>query len=423
VLRLAERPTRGADPGYGWVVVAALGVTETVSYGVLAYAFAVLLVPMQQDTGWSAAQVTGAYSLALLVSGLAALGVGRLLDRYSPRLLMTVGSMLAALLVLAWSHATSLAELYLVFAGLGVAMALVLYEPAFTVVTKWFRVRRNAALTTLTLIAASASFIFSPLTERLVAAHGWRDAVAVLALVLAAVTIPLHGLVLRPAPPRDDLRRAGAPTRRSVSRRRSFWLLTAAFAISSFVGVAAAVHLVALLVGGGVAPAFAAFAAGLMGLAQIPGRILFAVAGRRLDGAILAGAVFASGAAALVLLAATQATWAILVFVVTLGISNGMATLLRATLVADLYGAAHYGAISGLVSSLSLAGRAAAPFAAALLALAPGGYTTVLVTLAAAATGAGLAAVRGTRLEQPTLTPRARAVGAGSHAYVKPRLL
>jgi predicted MFS family arabinose efflux permease len=398
VLRLRERLGRGGDPAYGWVVVAALGITETVGYGVLAYAFAVLLVPMQEETGWSAAAITGAYSLAVLVSGLAGVRVGRLLDHRSPRLPMTAGSALGALLVLAWSRADSLLELYLVFAGLGVAMALVLYEAAFVVVTSWFRARRRAALTALTLVAASASFVFSPLTERLASALGWRDAVAVLALVLAAVTVPLHALVLRPAPAHAAATEPPA-RRRDLLARPPFRLLVGSFALGSFVTVAVAVHVVALLVGRGESPSFAAFAAGLMGLAQIPGRILFALAGRRLGRAATAAGVFGLGAAALVLLALAQARPAVLAAVVAFGMSNGMATLLRATLVADLYGRRSYGAISGVVGAFTLAARAAAPFGAALLALAPGGYTTVLVALAAAAAVAAAAAARGTRAE------------------------
>lgn len=405
MLRLADRLTHGGDAGYGWVIVGAFGVTETVSYGVLAYAFAVLLVPMQESTGWSAAAIAGAYSLALLVSGVAGLRVGRLLDQRSPRLLMTAGSALAALLVVAWSRVSSLLELYLVFAGLGIAMALVLYESAFVVITKWFRLRQNAALTTLTLIAATSSFIFSPLTEHLASAYGWRDALALLALVLAAATVPLHALVLRPAPhvvsPRD---RTSAHTRRTVSRSMPFWLIVAAFAVSSFVTVAAIVHLVALLVGGGISPAFAAFAAGLMGLAQIPGRILFALVARRLNPAAVVGGVFGLGAVALVLLSLTQARWAVIAFVISLGMSNGMATLLKATVVADLYGRASYGAIAGLVGSFTIAAEAAAPFAAALIAAGPGGYTTLLVVLAAATGAAAVIGGRGVQLER---APRA----------------
>jgi MFS family permease len=399
VLRLAERPSGSGDPPYGWVVVGMFGMTETVSYGVLTYAFAVLLVPIQEETGWSAAAITGAYSAALLVSGLVGLQVGRVLDR-RPRLLMTAGSVLAAALMLAWSRVGTLLELYLVFAGLGVAMALVLYEPAFVVVTKWFRLRRKAALTTLTLIAAVSSFIFSPLTERLVAAHGWRDAVAVLAAILAATTIPLHAIVLRPAPLRDGPIRTGSePGRSAVVRRGGFWLITAAFALSSFVSVAVAVHLVKLLVDGGTTPAFAAFAAGLMGLSQIPGRIVFALAASRLGPAATARSVFAFGAVTLVSLTVDQSRWAVLAFVVGYGMSNGMTTLLRATVIADLYGQASFGAISGVVSAVTLAVRAAAPFVAALIALAPGGSTTLLTALAAMSVAAAFAVGRGTRAD------------------------
>ena len=71
---------------YGWVVVGTLATTETISWGILYYAFAAFLVPMQQELGWSTATLTGAYSLALLVSGLAAIPVGRWVDRHGPRI-------------------------------------------------------------------------------------------------------------------------------------------------------------------------------------------------------------------------------------------------------------------------------------------------------------------------------------------------
>jgi MFS family permease len=397
-----RRPHDGGDAGYGWVIVGTLGVTEAVSYGVLAYAFSVLLLPMHQQTGWSIAAITGAYSLAVLVSGLASVQVGRALDRRSPRLLMTTGSALGALLVLAWSRAGSLTELYLVFAGLGVVMALVLYEPAFVVVTKWFHHRRTTALTALTLIAAVSSFVFSPLTERLQSAYGWRDAVALLALILAAITIPLHALVLRPAPPSVDPSRvrSSPTTRRMVIGRLSFWLIVASFALTSFVSVAVIVHLVAILRDAGSGASFAAFAAGLMGLSQIPGRIVFALAGRRLGAAAAAAVVFGLAAAALALLSVEQSPWSMLAFVISFGMSNGMATLLRATLVADLYGRERFGSILGLVSGFALAAEAAAPLGGALIALAPGGYTTLVAVLAGLAAAAALAAGRGIRSEQ-----------------------
>ena len=68
-----------------WGIVGALSVTETVSWGILYYAFAVFLLPMQHELGFSAAQLTGAFSLALLVSAVAGIAVGRHLDRRGPR--------------------------------------------------------------------------------------------------------------------------------------------------------------------------------------------------------------------------------------------------------------------------------------------------------------------------------------------------
>ena len=87
-----------------WAIVGALSVTETVSWGVLYYAFAVFLLPMERELGFSAAELTGAFSLALLVSAVVGIGVGRYLDRRSPRGLMTLGSIAGAILVAAWSR-------------------------------------------------------------------------------------------------------------------------------------------------------------------------------------------------------------------------------------------------------------------------------------------------------------------------------
>jgi MFS family permease len=79
----------------------------------------------------------------------------------------------ATLLVVAWSQVHGLVAFYLVWAGLGLVMAAILYEPAFVVLAKWFPQpdERRRAMTALTLVAALASFIFLPLSQALIAAH------------------------------------------------------------------------------------------------------------------------------------------------------------------------------------------------------------------------------------------------------------
>lgn len=381
---------------YGWVLVLALGVTETVSYGILQYAFPVFIAPMGAELGWSTAAVTGALSLATLVSAAAAVPAGRWVDRHGARGLMTAGSVLAALVLLGWSRVRTLEGFYLLSVGLGLAMAAVLYEPAFAVVANWFHRLRGRALTVLTFVAGFASVIFVPLATRLVAVHGWRDALAWLAAVLAVTTIPPHAMLLRRRPEDHGLHPDGAASAvaasegvnapavsaRAAVRSRSFAWLAAAFALSALTGTAVAVHLIPLLLERGHSPAFAGAALGTVGLMALPGRLVFTPLGSRWPRAAVTAAIFALqglGIAAL-MMEGPVGVWA---FVILFGAGFGAITPARAALVAELYGRASFGAVSGTLALLLALARAAAPIGASLLYLAGGGYPPVLAVLAA----------------------------------------
>jgi MFS family permease len=362
------------------VIAAALAVTETVSWGIVYYSFSVFLLPMETELGATRAQLSFAFSLALLVSGMAAIPVGRWLDRYGARGLMTAGSLLAAALVWAWSRVSGLAELYLIFAGLGLAMAAVLYDPAFAVLAVWFERHRRRALTLLTLVAGLASTIFVPLASGLLLRLGWRPALIVLALVLLVITVPLHALILRSRPQALGLAPDGeAPAGQAepastklerppqVARSASFWLLTAAFVLGSGVSVAVGVHFLPYLREQGHSAALAAALAGTIGLMQLPGRIVFAPLGRWLPRRWLsAGSLVLQGVSVL-LLAGAPSLGRLWLFVALFGMSNGLLTLARATSVAELYGSAHYGRISGLMAFWITLARASGPSALALL--------------------------------------------------------
>jgi MFS family permease len=322
------------------VIVGTLALTETVSWGVLYYAFSVFLVPMGEELGWSSAALTGAYSLALLLSGLAAPFVGRWLDRRGPRALMTTGSALGVLLVLAWSRVDGLPAFYLVWAGIGLAMAATLYEPAFATVTTWFERERSRALLAVTVAAGFASTIFLPLSGWLVETLGWRDALVALAVVLAVLTIPPHALLLRRRPEDLGLRPDGVPhagatdrppigpirqgvALREALRDRTFWWLATAFALETFATVAVAVHLIPYLTERGDGARFAAAATGLIGAAQVAARILATLVGSRVSAVALTGMVFALQAVAVTVLMAWQTTAGVLAAVLLLGAGRG----------------------------------------------------------------------------------------------------
>lgn len=397
------RLTRAGPPRqtyYGWTIVGTLALTETISWGILYYAFSVFLVPMGEELGWSSATLTGAYSLGLLVSGLAAPLVGRWLDGHGPRALMSCGSIAGVALVLLWSRVDSVTSYYLLWVGLGLAMAATLYEPAFATVTTWFDRERPRAMLVVTVAAGFASTIFLPLTAWLVASLGWRDALLALAATLAVLTVPPHLLLLRRRPEdlglNPDGRHAGVlgvdadvPLRpddvdlRAALRDRAFWWLAGAFALETLATVAVGVHLIPYLVERGDGAAFAAAAAGLIGAAQVVARVLATLFGARLSQVTLTGGVFALQAVALVVLMGWPSRAGVLTAVLLLGAGRGVVTLMRAGIVAEFYGRAHYGAINGTLALLLTGARAAAPIGAGTLYVVAGGYDPVLWTMAA----------------------------------------
>ncbi len=364
---------------------------------------------MEAELGWSRSAATGAFSLALVTQGAVAVAVGRWLDRHNPRWLLTAGSAAAALGALAWSAVESLVAFYVLWAVLGVVMATVLYEAAFTVVAKWFDRSRVRALTFVTLAAGFASTIFLPLHDHLIATYGWRRALVILAIALAVICVPLHAVVLRAPPgisgPAHRARRGLAV--REVLALPAFPAVTVAFVASSFVASALAVHQVALLAESGHSTAFAAGATGVLGAMQVPGRLLFAPVRRRFGTSVATGVVFASFVVGVGILAVGTGTATVITFVTVYGMARGMTTLLRASLIGDLYGVTDYGAITGVLAAAGTAATALGPLVVAAVHDRTGGYDVArwaLVAIAALAFGAS------TRIGVSAgATPRAKA--------------
>jgi MFS family permease len=396
-------------------VVGTLCVTEIVSWGIMYYGFPVFLASMEADLGASRIAITGAFTVGMAVAALAALPVGRWLDRRGPWGPMTVGSCLGTALMVAWSQVDGVVGLYVIWSLMGLALAATLYEPAFGAVVRWFPTdHRDRALTIVTLAGALASTIFMPISAGFLQHWGWRPALLGLAVILAILTIPLHALVLRRQPPhfvegasrevRDAGRGPGVPLGVAV-RAPIFWALGLAFSIGSFATSAVTLHLIPYMVDHGHVATAVAIAIGWMGAMQIPGRLIFiAVAGR--FGALgVTMAVFIAQALGLVLVAlAPSLPGGLILVIAVLGAANGMATLARATTLAEVFGPAHYATISGAVALGANGARALGPVGAAVLYTVLGGYRPVFWSLAGAlVVVGGIVAVnggRGVRVEE-----------------------
>jgi len=408
---------------YGWRIVGTLAVTETVSWGVLYYSFAVLQLPMRTELHLSTGTVTGAYSLAVLLTGVAAVPLGRWVDRRGARALMAGGSIAATLLVLAWARVHTALGLYAVFSGIGLVSAAVLYEPAFAVVVRWFLAERSQALLAVTVVAGFASTIFLPLSEALTASVGWRDTLVILAAVLAVTTVLPHAIVLRrdpadfglhpdgaasscPAPAAPVTARAAPDGLRRIAawawRDRRFRRLALALTANSFTVIVVAVSLVPYLREHGHSARFAAAATGSLGAVSVTGRLVVTGATRRRSTAMVTAAVFAAQALALVLLAAAGSTTLGAVgFVLLFGLGFGVGTIARPALLADAYATTDYATLSALLGVALTAAKTAGPVTAGLVRTATGSYLPVLAVLAGAAAYAAATLARLDRADRP----------------------
>ncbi len=376
----------------------ATALAQVTSWGILYYGFTVFLAPMGAELGWSPAAMSGAFSLALAMSGVAAVPVGRWLDWHGPRLLMTVGSCAAALLLLAWSRVTTLWAFYLIWAGLGVCLATVLYEPAFWLMATWFHRQRGRALTLLTFIGGFASVIYIPLIAWLVRVQGWRGALVTLVVILAVATIPIHTFLLRNRPADLGLLPDGAAlpstaaiatpdnaerstTVREALHGTAFWFLAVAFFLATLATGAVFVHLIPYLIGQGYDSGFAAWATGLIGIMGLPGRLFFTPLGGYIPRRWVTAGIFALQTVALVVLLTVHSRVGVLAFVILFGAGFGAITPARAALIADFYGPEHYGRISSVLSLFLTGSRALAPVGAGLLYTLNGSYGPALWAL------------------------------------------
>ena len=323
---------------------------------------------------------------------------------------MTLGSIGGALLLLAWARTDSLPAFYLLWVAMGVVMATTLYEPAFTVVATWFRRLRSRALLLLTFVAGFASTIFLPVATLLIEQLGWRQALVDPGGIPGgnhdprprADPAPAAGGSWdccrtatarpeeRPAP--SNLPIEGVPLRQAL-REHAFWWLTAAFFLGTLSSVAVAVHLIPFLLADGYAPGFAAMATGLIGATQVAARVVVTLAGDRCPHVPLTAAVFALQAVAVLILLVWRQPSGVILAVVLLGAGRGAVTLMRATLVAERYGRAHYGAIGGALALFVSGAAALAPVGAGVAYELAAGYGPVFAGLAGISVLAALAMV------------------------------
>ena len=365
-------------------LVAWLSLAQLISWGSLFYAFALFMEPVERALGLSRVQSSLAFSLALLVEGLVAYPVGRWIDQGHERVVITVGSVAAAV-GLAWhSQISSLAGFYAVWAWLGAAMAAILYAPVFSVVTRRFPHDFRRAIITLTFLGGLASTVFLPLTASLIHGLGWRQALMWLALTHLVVCAPLHFYCLRHAPPAVKVKSVSGsalPNQLSHHVLSAPFLLIAVFIVLMMgVTVALPAHMISLLRENGLEETWVIAIPASIGAIQVLGRVLLYFFERHLD-LHLANRLIPC-LIPLGLLALLAAPWMghwhiamVLLFVGLYGLGNGLLTIVKGTAMAQYVSRDHVASLNGALGVPLALVRAAAPLLLGVLWSEQAGYT------------------------------------------------
>jgi len=204
---------------FGWYMVAASVVTNTVFSAAYFQGFGVLIIPIERAFGWDRWVISAALSLRQLESGIVSPAVGFLLDRFSARKLIFWSAIISGVGFVGLGFTTGIVTFFLFFVVISLGASGVSHAVTWPVIiSRWFRRNRGLA----TGVAVTGPIFGSPLVilnTLIEEAYGWR--VVLLgygAVVLVGVT--LLSMVVRDRPEPYGLRPDGDPPEEGVSKER-----------------------------------------------------------------------------------------------------------------------------------------------------------------------------------------------------------
>ncbi|MGD9192920.1 MAG: MFS transporter, partial [Desulfobacterales bacterium] len=173
----------GKDPKgkylYGHVIAASCFCIQAVGIGTY-FSYGVLFNPLIDAFGWSRASISGAASLAFLLMGFLGIGVGRLNDRFGPRILMTVSGVFFGLGYFLMSRLEAIWQLYLFFGiifGIGLSTVDVI---ALSTIARWF-VKKRGIVTGIVKVGTGFGQMVIPfLASILIIRYGWRSSCVII---------------------------------------------------------------------------------------------------------------------------------------------------------------------------------------------------------------------------------------------------
>ncbi len=362
-----------------------LAVAQLLIWACIYYSFPALLLHWEQALGWSRAELTGAITLAVFVSAFCSPLYGRLIDAGKGAQMMTGASIVGGLCLLLLTQVEFRWQFYLIWALIGMCMSGSMYEPCFALITRARGENAKRAIIFVTLVAGFAGSVSFPVAHGFASDFGWRAAVTFFGLTAIFVVAPIMWFGA------DAVEKSGAHRHRqspelSIAespffRSPVFWCLALGFGLGAVMHGITLHHLLPVLDEREVHPEVAVLAISFIGPMQVAGRLAMMAAERHVSNHGIAIACFVLMGLSIGLLIGAGVTPVLLVgFVVLFGGAYGMVSIIRPVIARELLGERQFGAKSGALALVYLAGSASAPYLGSL-GWNWGGYDLVLPCL------------------------------------------
>jgi MFS family permease len=358
---------------YGWVIVGVSFATLTFTGGVW-YSFSVFFVAVLKEFGWSRSLGAGVFSLFLILQSLGSFIVGNMMDRFGPKKVFLLGSVLVGTGLALCSAIHVWWQFYLYFgviSALGVAASG--WVPNTTMVQLWFKEKRGLAIGIICAGVGVGMFLYVPAVQYLINRVGWRMTYRTLALIIP-VTVAFMAIIFLKKPsqsiPSDAPERRQpvlcsvpeAPpllgegqsslswTLKQALKTRPFQLLTISIFSGTFATQAIMTHQVAFFTDQGLGNLFASYVVGMIGLVSIGAKIFWGILSDKIGREItytLGIVCGVCGMALLVLFHILPSSWVPYSYAFLFGMGYSVTTTLPPVMAADFFEGRTFGGIFG----------------------------------------------------------------------------
>lgn len=359
---------------YGYIIVAASSFILVIMHGVSS-TYGVFFNSLQKELGSDRATISGANSLAFFLQGLFGIPLGRLTDRFGPRVVIASCGLFFGLGYFLMSRVSNLWQLYLFYAfivGIGISSGNI---SLLSTTTRWF-VKRRGLMTGIVKVGTGAGIFIMPLVASwLILGYGWRNAYLVLGIV-GAVGIVAIAQFLRRDPGQMGLQSYGMYdangaiseltarvqlSLRDTMRTRQFWAVCAVYFIASYATQSVMIHIIPYAVDSGITMTQAAGIVSVVGAVSIAGRLAMGSTSDKLGNRQALIICFIVLIVALSWLQLAKGLWMLYLFAVVYGFAHGGFFAVISPLVAELFGTMSHGVNLGMVFFLQGVGGAMGP--------------------------------------------------------------